>query len=340
MIVTICGAYRNAGDYLIGDRARKLLREHVDQDIVIVDRKAINVEHYDVFNKARAVLLTGGPAYQRGIYPTVYPIDRTRIDNRIVPYGLGWKAPVGKTVESFEFKPEALDFIRAIHTNIEASSVRDPLTKHMLNANGIENVLMTGCPAWYDLAHFEDRYKFIEDSETRSIVLSMPAKMQPGVNELMEWLTQRFPKARKTVSFHHGVIPGTDKVGRERAIDFIRFSVASMRRGWRISSLAGSLPKMEDLYANVDLHIGYRVHAHLFCLSRRKSSILFNEDIRGVGQAAALEAPVLNVDRKGNIAPFIEAIDNHFTTRGLQIERSVEIMRETYPTMLRYLATL
>ncbi len=340
MIVTVCGAYRNAGDYLIGDRARKLLREHVDEDIVIVDRKEIKPEHYDVFNKARAVLLTGGPAYQRGMYPTVYPIERERINVPIIPYGLGWKAPVGKTVESFEFKPEALEFIRAVHSNIEASSVRDPLTKNVLTVNGIDNVLMTGCPVWYDLEHFEDRYKFVEDSDTRSIVLSMPAKMQAGVKDLMIWLTDRFPKARKVVSFHHGVIPATDKVGRERAMDFIRFSISAMRRGWRISSLAGSLGKMEKLYAGADLHIGYRVHAHLFCLSRRKSSILINEDIRGVGQAEAFGAQVLNVNKKGDITPFTQAVDEHFSTRGQQIERSVEIMRATYPVMKQFLATL
>lgn len=337
MIVTICGAYRNAGDHLIGDRARALLRAFVDDDIVTVDRLAMTEAHYDLYNKARAVILCGGPAYQREIYPKIYPIERERVKPPIVPLGLGWKSAAAKAPATFKFTPPALDFIRAIHERIELSSARDPLTVEVLEKNGIDNALMTGCPAWYDLNFIDKPYRF--SGEPKTIVYSMPAVMQPGTWEFLLWLTKRFPKARRIVSFHHGLVPSNDKKGRQKATQFLRFSAAAMLRGWKINSLAGSLPKLEALYGAADLHVGYRVHAHLFCLSRRISSILINEDSRGVGQAKALGARSLVVDG-GDIEPFKAEIEAHLDTRGEGIERSVAVMRDTFPTMQRFLKTL
>lgn len=338
MIVTVCGAYRNCGDHLIGARARALLRAHVSDEITVVDRKSIGPSHYETFNAAQAVLLTGGPAYQHSIYPNIYPIERDRITSRLIPYGLGWKATVGKTVENFAFKEPALDFIRDIHKACEFSSARDPLTQAMLAHNGIENVLMTGCPAWYDLKHFEKTFRFLQEPQT--LVLSMPAKMQPGVFDLMVWLTKRFPKAHRIASFHHGLVPSNNKVGRKRTKEFLKFSASALRRGWRVVSLAGSLDKMERLYASADFHIGYRVHAHILCLSQRKASILVNEDTRGAGQAKALGAPSLDMDKSGNIAHIQEAVDHHFTSRGAYVEQGVEAMRRTYPVMKQFLASI
>jgi hypothetical protein len=159
MIVTICGAYRNCGDHLIGARARALVHRFVDTDIVTLDRKAISTENYAVMNSAKTVLLCGGPAYQRQIYPAIYPLDLDRIKPLIIPFGLGWKAPLGKDPATFAFDAPALGFIQRIHSNIALSSVRDPLTLDVIQRQNIANVQMTGCPAWYDLEHFEKTYE-------------------------------------------------------------------------------------------------------------------------------------------------------------------------------------
>ena len=337
MIVTICGAYRNAGDHLIGFRARELLRKYVDEDIQVVDRKSVSDETYALFNRARVVLLCGGPAWQREVYPKVYPIERERITSRLVPMGLGWKAPAGKAPETFKFQPEAQAFVDDVHAAIPYSSARDPVTVAMLNHAGVSNVAMTGCPAWYALERFEQRYAHTE--EVKNLVLSMPAIMQPGVDELMDWLTLRFPKARRTAAFHHGILPNTTPAGRKTGMEFARFSAKAVSRGWRVTGLANSLRKMRKLYNESDFHIGYRVHAHLYCLSRRTPSILINEDIRGVGQARALRAPVLNIEG-ANIEHIKAAVEAHFETRGAGVTRSVETMRETFPVMREFLNTL
>jgi hypothetical protein len=128
MLVTLTGAYRNAGDHLIGDRARALLRKHVDGDIVNIARRDINESHYEIFNKARAVILCGGPAYQPQIYPKVFPIDLDRITANVVPMGLGFKAKLGQTPAEFKFSEPAEAFVREVHKRTKLSSVRDGLT--------------------------------------------------------------------------------------------------------------------------------------------------------------------------------------------------------------------
>jgi hypothetical protein len=337
MIIAVCGAYRNAGDHLIGARGRALLAKFVDPEVVTVDRRAIGPEAYDLFNRARAVVLCGGPAYQAEIYPKVYPIEREKVTSKIVPFGLGWKAGSGRPPAKFKFNPVALDFIKDVHSAIPISSARDPLTVEVLNLNGVSNVSMTGCPVWYDLDYLDKAYAF--KGEPKRIALSMPALMQPGVKELTDWLTRRFPKATKIATFHHGVIPNWEPRGRSTGMDFVKFSAWAMTKGWRISSLASNLDKMEQLYDSVDLHIGYRVHAHLFCMSHRIPSILVNEDARGVGQAQALGAANLVVG-KGEIEPIVAEIERHFTERGAGVARSVETMRERFPVMREFLATL
>lgn len=337
MIVALCGAYRNSGDHLIGVRARALLRSFVDIDIVTVDRKAITDDHYALFNKARAVVLCGGPAYQREIYPKVYALARERVKKPIVPLGLGWKSAAQKPPETFKFEPAAADFIKDVHARIPMSSARDPLTVEVLNLSGVSNVSMTGCPAWYDLGNFEKPYVFRPD--IRHLVLSMPALMQPGVAELCDWLTQRFPNARRIVSFHHGVKPSSTPKGWETGRTFLAFAREAKEKGWEIMGLANGLGRMESLYSETDLHIGYRVHAHIFCLSRRISSILINEDARGVGQCRAFGAPNLMIDGV-NIEPIKAAVESHFDRRGETVARSVDIMRATFPVMRAFLRTI
>ena len=48
-----------------------------------------------------------------------------------------------------------------------------------------------------------------------------------------------------------------------------------------------------SIYDDCDLHIGFRVHAHIYCLSMRKRSVLIEEDGRGAGVNQILGLPSL-----------------------------------------------
>lgn len=58
--------------------------------------------------------------------------------------------------------------------------------------------------------------------------------------------------------------------------------------------ISGSAENLINYYNNIDLHIGYRVHAHIFMNSITKKSILISEDGRAKGVKGAIGGIVLD----------------------------------------------
>jgi polysaccharide pyruvyl transferase WcaK-like protein len=88
------------------------------------------------------------------------------------------------------------------------------------------------------------------------------------------------------------------------------------------------------LYGQVDLHVGYRVHAHLCALSRRRPSLLIAEDGRGRGQAVTLGDPHdLRAGADALIDAVDAALDQEERSRWAASERAVEEIERTWPTM-------
>lgn len=334
MLVTLTGAYKNAGDYLIGHRARNLLRTHVDSEIVNIDRKSVNENHYEVFNSARAVLLTGGPAYQAKMFPQVYSLDLERINVPVIPFGLGWKGGVDQSPADFEFTAQSTDFIRAIHQQPGVvTSCRDFLTQQVLENVGVSNVLMTGCPAWYDETKIAQ--DFVWPTKIRRVVLSMPAHPHAQVWQIMDRLHTVFPRVQKYLSFQAGYeSPHAKDKAKNTA-----WNKATIRRGllrgFRPISFESNFEKFESFMSTVDFHLGYRVHSHIFSLSQRIPSILIAEDSRGVGQAEAMGTPVRRSHQSG--AEIIASLAQIRDTEGHEIAQAIAAMRERFGVMQEFL---
>jgi hypothetical protein len=340
VIVTLTGAFKNAGDHLIGYRARALVREHADPDVVNLNRKEITERSYEQFNSARAVLLAGGPAYQREMYPGVYDLDLDRIQTPVLAFGLGWKGKLGQHPNDFEFTPEAHAFVERIHADATRfSSARDQLTVDMLAAQGIKNVAMTGCPVWYDIGKIEADYVFNPDPAR--IVVSAPAVPQAGLSEILNRVAKLYPNAEKFLAFNAGYRSTRSK----KTASYTRWNYYLMAhgrlRGFKPVSLEGDLERFTELMGSVDLHLGYRVHSHLFALSQRIGSVLIAEDSRGVGQLQALGAQASEiVTTEHEPSAQADALNQFVDSRGASANAAVERMRETYPEMVRFLKQL
>jgi len=336
-IVTITGAFKNAGDYLIGDRARKLLKNHTDAEIVDLNRREITEAHYPLINQARAVLLTGGPAFQAEIYPKVYNLELDRITAPVLAFGLGWKGKLGQSPEAFRFTPAAQEFVGAIHHDkTRFSSARDYLTVEMLKANGVENVAMTGCPAWYDERFLSTDYEF--DPNVKRLVLSMPAVPQPMIPVLIRDLAKRFPKAEKFLSFQAGYKSTHSKKSAEYSRWNYRMLTQGLLRGFKPISFESNFAKFESFMGTIDFHAGFRVHSHVFSLSQRRTSLLIAEDSRGVGQVQAMGGRALSASEQPQAAS--DAVDKLFDTQGVEIQQAISTMRGTHSEMLRFINQL
>jgi polysaccharide pyruvyl transferase WcaK-like protein len=89
-----------------------------------------------------------------------------------------------------------------------------------------------------------------------------------------------------------------------------------------------------ELYGQVDLHVGYRVHAHLCALSRRRPSLLIAEDGRGRGQAVTLADPHdLRAGADSLAGALDAALDQEEGSGWGASERAVEEIERTWPTM-------
>ena len=60
--------------------------------------------------------------------------------------------------------------------------------------------------------------------------------------------------------------------------------------GYEVMDTSYGLEKV-SFYEECDLHVGYRVHGHIYFLAKRKPSFLIHEDGRGRGASEALGLP-------------------------------------------------
>jgi hypothetical protein len=289
--VLLVGAKRNVGDHLIVDRAMKLLRAlRPERELVTLPRWEPLDAHLDIVNAAAAVILCGGPALQKHLYPGVYPLveDLSRIRPPLVAFGLGWKWIPGdeRDLARFEFDRRADPLLSRLSED-QRVSVRDYLADRVLRRRGVGGVRMTGDPAWYDLDHIGG--ELVPPTVMSRIVVSVPADPvhHPAVETLARRLTERFREARVVAAFHHGWTAGPH-VAERSAQAYIRLKERLEAAGYEAADLASDLASMETLYGGAALHVGWRLHAHLFCLSRRQASFLLEEDCRGRGASEAL----------------------------------------------------
>jgi len=338
MLVVLTGAYRNVGDHLIGQRAIALLKEFVDSEVINLTRSNIQPADYAVMNKARAVILCGGPAYQKEIYPKIYPIDYKQITVPIIPMGLGWKSDLGTSPETFKFADGAQEFINHIHKDIEDSSVRDDLTCKVIKAQNINNVLMTGCPAWYDLKYIDKEFSYNDSVE--QIAVSLPATYHSQIPKLLKFLKERYPDSKKVITYHHGYWLKLSLGGMKAFSCYMAMMLAGLIYGFKPVDLSKDTKKLEIYDVKNSLHIGYRVHAHLYCLSHKIPSFLINEDVRGKGQADTLNLQSFDCHDQNISKALSKALDEYHQSKGQNLQLGFKKIKETFPVMKKFLSSI
>ena len=137
------------------------------------------------------------------------------------------------------------------------------------------SAIMTGCPAWYDLNNINvtDVSSF-KSQGFSNICVSEPAKdvNLPLLLGLLGHLRDKYPSADITLVNHREV----------KQVVQSALSEIQEKQGIQFVNISGSVDGF-SVYDKCDLHVGFRVHAHIYNLSKRNQSILFSEDIRGAG---------------------------------------------------------
>lgn len=292
--VILTGSKNNAGDYLIKYRAIELLnslrpdRKIIDYDgWVKFDKKKL-----EVINQSKALILMGGPALQENMFPGIYPLvdDLNEIKAPICMMGLGWKSLKGDWASSQNYrlsKSTSLLLKRIQKDNLN-NSVRDYHTANILRRNGLQKTLMTGCPATYDQNFFnikvDDTKNIKKIGFSLGVSFLVSKEMNRQMKEIILELRNYFNSSKFEVVFHHSTkenflkTHNSTKKHLDGHLDFINWLKS---KDISYIDISGSAENLINYYKSCDLHIGYRVHAHIFMNSISKPSILIAEDGRG-----------------------------------------------------------
>ncbi len=297
--VTLTGNRNNAGDFLIRYRGHNLLRRlRPDREIVDLNSwEAFDDAALERVNGSEALILLGGPALRTDMYPHVYPLvdDLSRITVPIVIMGAGWSSIPGHWADSrgYRFTPKTLELFRRIAADGQRIGVRDYRSLNALLMAGLDHGRMTGCPALYDEAFIGKPAPAFSQKKLRSIVFSQGVSFlrSPGADaagrDVVTALRDRYPAAKLTVAFHHSLDAETLRVayGRDPAFHEKQQALTRWLDAEKIAyqDISGGVEDLMQLYREADLHVGQRVHAHIFCSSVNRPSVLLTEDGRGHG---------------------------------------------------------
>ena len=109
--------------------------------------------------------------------------------------------------------------------------------------------------------------------------------------------------------------------------------------------ISGTIENFQNLYMKTDLHIGYRVHAHIFSMSINKPSVLICEDGRGTSLKETVSGLYFNAFDKFKGSFFSKILnrlfkyDQYVTNKllcQLIINELEEEVKNNYPRISQY----
>lgn len=293
--VMLTGGKNNAGDFLIKYRAKHLFSTiRPDRELLDLDGwKGLSTENLNRINGSKALILMGGPALQRRMRPRVYGLveDLSEITVPILTMGIGWHSPYGgwDDTHNYPLNSLSMNLLERINNEHYVSSVRDYHTLNVLASRGLNNFVMTGCPALYSHEHMDTPVVVRAHPKKIGFSLGVSPKfsrrMQQQMMSTILCTRDKFPDAKLDVVFHHGLGNAyLQSEGASRHLNRFQLEFADWLNTEAISYLdiSGNVEKLLDFYSQCDLHVGYRVHAHIFMSSISKPSLLLIEDGRGM----------------------------------------------------------
>lgn len=308
--VLLTGGKNNAGDHLIKHRAKKLF-EWLKPEANIIDLdgwKYLTDINLEMINNSKALILTGGPALHNKMYPNIYALrdNLNEIKVPVLTMGIGWHSQRGewKDTHNYALDKQSLKLLEKINNSGYMSSVRDYHTLNVLHSLGMNNFLMTGCPALYSEENLNEIFPNTLDIKgikkiaySLGVAFKTSDKMYGQMQNVLLMLKKLFPKAEVEAVFHHSPTreyldtDGANKnlyYAQQKYVDWLK------ENGFGYVDISGSADNLVNYYSQVDFHLGYRVHAHIFMNSISKPSVLLNEDGRGKALEKVLGGMIFN----------------------------------------------
>ena len=293
----------NIGDGFILKSIFNLLNPYRCQ-YIFTTRKKLTDENIKDINSTKALILAGANQLHDNF--SILPgADQSFIDKiqvPIIPFGIGI---YGVASNNSQMSLLTQEILKNTHKRIRYSSWRCDLSINYLQEFLPElnhKILMTGCPVMYDKQILGDR-QFKEKSKTIIVTVTERGDFWERESATLKFVKERFPNSRKILSLHQDfAVLGVKHPPKKNILRFwdtefqsdseiIKLRKYAQRLGYRIFK-PKSVDECWGLYNKCDLHIGSRVHAHLYFLSQAKKSFLTYVDDRCLGFARTLHFPI------------------------------------------------
>ena len=131
-------------------------------------------------------------------------------------------------------------------------------------------------------------------------------------------MSSSFKDSNIIVSFHRGIGEVDEFTPEADAINTEKLANHALKLGFEVADVSYDADKL-NFYNDCDLHIGYRVHAHIYFLSKRLPSILIHEDGRGNGVTEALNSPGINAYKVSSLFRTNEFLAKVYGRIGLKL---------------------
>jgi len=330
--VVLTGAKKNAGDFLITEKCKELLRkEKPDYDLIQLNRWESLNPHLDIVNNSEAVILMGGPALTENLYPNVYKLTPNLDDIKvpIVPMAVGWNSVEGdfSSTLTYNFTKESIQLLDRFKNNGIGISVRDSYTASILRNNQINNIFLTGCASWYTPEKFGEENKEVDIKKIAVTPAQDPKYLKLSMT-VLEVVKKKFPNTEIVCAFHRGIGKIDEYTSAKDAKNTQLLSDFAKQLGMNCIDLAYSYSNYKK-YDDIDLHIGFRVHAHLYFLSNRKPSILMHEDGRGKAMSETIGLAGVDVFKKSIVRKPSDFSNKVFNKLNLSVESHPEVDYES-----------
>ena len=160
---------------------------------------------------------------------------------------------------------------------------------------------MRGCPAYYDYNFINKEFKvnvINKVSFSLGVAFINSLSMEQLVKENILACREKFADKEFNVVFHHSLDREQYKHAYKSSLRHLkkykRFVDWLNHQNINFVDISGSAENLINHYSDVDLHVGYRVHAHIFMNSIAKPSILIAEDGRAKGVKTVIGGIVLD----------------------------------------------
>lgn len=283
--LVLTNAISNGGDFLIQKSGIMLAFENLGEENCIAKNIYDEGVLEEDIKECNNIIYIGGPGYSsRLIENYIYSIFlwAKKYKKKMFFLGCGWygNSDCAEYIENFGFSDQAKEVLEYIN-GTGVLGCRDFLTQNVLGRSGFYNSLMTGCPVWYMNINNQTNM----NAQLKKIVISdMGITKDSALNEkklgqlkaLLNYIKSRFEKIEILFTFNNGI----DTI---YSSEFNCQVVSVLKEiGIRYKDISNSSEGF-GIYDDADFHVGYRLHSHLYCLSKGIPSVLVSEDARGLG---------------------------------------------------------